>query len=305
MTGSRHVVLLFGEILVDRFPDREVLGGAPFNVARHLRAFGCAPVLVTRIGQDAAGARVLQTLERSGLATHGVQLDTIYPTGMVDINFTSEGHRFDIIPDQAYDHIHPRLSRMAALAANPELVYFGTLAQRAGSHRALRHLLRAAGGQRFFDVNLRDPWVYVDRIQWSLQHADIVKANDDELERIARLLNIEETSAEAQAKVLIKRYQLRGMLVTRGEAGAWWLEDSAEPITAISDPVTDIRDTVGAGDAFSAVFMLGLLYGWAVPLTLQRAHHFAGAICRIRGGLPGHNDFYEPFISDWHMNPSE
>ena len=111
---QRHVVLLFGEILVDRFPDREVLGGAPFNVARHLRAFGCAPVLVTRIGQDAAGARVLQTLESSGLATHGVQLDTIYPTGMVDVNFTSEGHRFDIISDQAYDHIHPRLSRMAA-----------------------------------------------------------------------------------------------------------------------------------------------------------------------------------------------
>jgi fructokinase len=305
MTDSRHVVLLFGEILVDRFPDREVLGGAPFNVARHLRAFGCAPVLVTRIGQDAAGARLLQTLENSGLATHGVQLDTIYPTGMVDVNFTSEGHRFDIIPDQAYDHIHPRLSRMAALAANPEFVYFGTMAQRAGSHRALRHLLRAAGGQRFFDVNLRDPWVYVERIQWSLQHADIVKANDSELERMAQLLDIEEISAEAQAKALIQRYQLRGMLITRGEAGAWWLADSAEPIAAVSEPITDIRDTVGAGDAFSAVFMLGLLHGWAIPVTLQRAHHFAGAICRIRGGLPEHNDFYEPFISDWHMNPSE
>ena len=305
MTDSRHVVLLFGEILVDRFPDREVLGGAPFNVARHLRAFGCAPVLVTRIGQDAAGTRLLQTLESSGLPTHGVQLDTIHPTGMVDISFTSEGHRFDIVPDQAYDHIHPRLSRMAALATNPELVYFGTLAQRAGSHRALRHLLRAAGGQRFFDVNLRDPWVYVERIQWSLQQADIVKANDSELERMAQLLDIEETSAEAQAQVLIQRYQLRGMLITRGEAGAWWLEDSAEPIAAVSNPITDIRDTVGAGDAFSAVFMLGLLHGWAVPITLQRAHNFAGAICRIRGGLPESNDFYEPFINDWLMKPSE
>jgi fructokinase len=305
MTDSRHVVLLFGEILVDRFPDREVLGGAPFNVARHLRAFGCAPVLVTRIGQDATGTRLLQALESSGLATHGVQLDTIHPTGMVDVSFTPEGHRFDIIPDQAYDHIHPRLSRMAALAANPELVYFGTLAQRAGSHRALRHLLRAVGGKRFFDVNLRDPWVYVDRVEWSLQQADIVKANDSELEKMAQLLDIGETSAEAQAKALIQRYQLRGMLITRGEAGAWWLEDSAEPIAAVSNPITDIRDTVGAGDAFSAVFMLGLLHGWAVPVTLQRAHNFAGAICGIRGGLPESNDFYEPFISDWHMNSSE
>jgi fructokinase len=299
MSDIRHVVLVFGEILIDRFPDREVLGGAPFNVTRHLGAFGAVPVLVSRIGQDAAGARLLQTLEVSGLSTHGVQLDSIYPTGMVEVNLTPEGHQFDIVPNQAYDHIHPRLSRMTALAANPELVYFGTLAQRANSHRALRHMLRAAGGQRFFDVNLRDPWVYADRLDWSLQHADIVKANDAELERLARLLDLKETSAEDQAEALIQRYKLRGMLVTCGAAGAWWLDDSTQVTAMTADSVVEIRDTVGAGDAFSAVFMLGLLNGWAIPVTLQRAHRFAGAICGIRGAIPEHNDFYKPFIDEW------
>lgn len=302
MADARHVVLLFGEMLIDRFPDREVLGGAPFNVARHLRAFGCAPVLVTRIGQDAVGARLLQALESSGLSTHGVQLDTVYPTGIVDVNFTPEGHQFEIVPDQAYDHIHPRLSRMTALAANPELVYFGTLAQRSGSHRALRHLLRAAGGQRFFDINLRDPWVYLDRIHWSLQQADIVKANDTELERVAQLLDLEEMSVEGQANALIRRYQLRGILITCGAAGAWWMDDSAQQISIASNSEIDVRDTVGAGDAFSAVFMLGLLHGWALQVTLQRAHQFAGAICGINGAVPEHNHFYEQFISDWLLN---
>ena len=302
MSDIRHVVLVFGEILIDRFPDREVLGGAPFNVTRHLGAFGAVPVLVSRIGQDAAGARLLQTLESSGLSTHGVQLDSIYPTGLVEVNLTPEGHQFDIVPDQAYDHIHPRLSRMTALAANPELVYFGTLAQRANSHRALRHMLRAAGGQRFFDVNLRDPWVYADRLDWSLQHADIVKANDAELERLARLLDLKETSAEDQAEALIQRYKLRGMLVTCGAAGAWWLDESTQVTAMTSDSVVEIRDTVGAGDAFSAVFMLGLLNGWAMPLTLQRAHRFAGAICGIRGAIPEHNDFYKPFIDEWFVH---
>jgi fructokinase len=141
MTAIRQLVLLFGEILIDRFPDQEVLGGAPFNVAMHLGAFGCMPVLVTRIGQDNAGSRLLQALESSGLPIHGVQLDSTHPTGIVEVRLTSEGHRFDILPDRAYDHIHPRLSRMTALAVNPELVYFGTLAQRANSHRALRHML--------------------------------------------------------------------------------------------------------------------------------------------------------------------
>ena len=85
MTDLRHAVLLFGEILIDRFPDREVLGGAPFNVARHLHAFGCTPVLITRVGQDAAGARLLQTLKSAGMTTHGVQLDFVHHTGVVEV----------------------------------------------------------------------------------------------------------------------------------------------------------------------------------------------------------------------------
>jgi fructokinase len=299
MTKARHVVLLFGEILIDRFPDGEVLGGAPFNVARHLCAFGCAPVLVTRIGLDEAGTRALQVLESTGLATHGVQLDSIHSTGVVQVYLTSEGgHRFDIRPDQAYDHIHPRLARIAAIAAKPELVYFGTLAQRADSHRALRHMLRAASGQRFFDVNLRNPWVSTERLHWSLKHANIMKANDAELELINLLLGLQADSAEAQARLLMQQYSLRGVLITRGAAGAWWLDDSGL-IEMSSPPVADIRDTVGAGDAFSAVFMLGLLDGWTLPVTLRRAHHFAGAICQIRGAVPEHDDFYEPFIDKW------
>jgi fructokinase len=299
MTDLRHVVLLFGEILIDRFPDREVLGGAPLNVARHLHAFGCTPVLITRVGQDAAGAQLLQTLRGSGLTTHGVQLDSMYHTGVVEVKFTATGHRFDILPDQAYDHIHPRLSRIAALAASPEWIYFGTLAQRASSHRALRHTLRAVRGQRFFDVNLRDPWVSADRIHWSLQHADVVKANDAELARIAQLFGLEEASAEAQAYTLVRQYRLRGILITCGGEGAWWLDDSAQPVTVESEPVENIRDTVGAGDAFSAVFILGQLRDWDLTVTLQRAHRFAGAICQIRGAIPDHDDFYKPFTEEW------
>jgi fructokinase len=299
MTAIRHPVLLFGEILIDRFPDQEVLGGAPFNVAMHLYAFGCMPVLVSRIGQDNAGSRLLQTLENAGLAIHGVQLDSTHSTGMVEVHFTADGHQFDILPDQAYDHIHPRLSRMTALAVNPELVYFGTLAQRANSHRALRHMLRAVRGKRFFDVNLRDPWVSAERLRWSLQHADIVKANDTELERIVELIDLEGTSPEEQAKALVQRYQLDGLLITRGEAGSWWIDNFGEQTVMATDPVAGIRDTVGAGDAFSAIFMLGLLHNWTIPITLQRAQHFAGAICQIRGAVPEHDDFYRPFLEEW------
>ncbi|MCC2682091.1 MAG: PfkB [Nitrosospira multiformis] len=302
MIEVRHSVLLFGEILIDRFPDRDVPGGAPLNVACHLHAFGCAPILVSRIGQDAEGARLLQTMESAGLSTHGIQLDSVYPTGVVAVHLGAEGHRFNIVPNQAYDHIHPRLARMAALAANPKMVYFGTLAQRADSHRALRHMLRATAGQRFFDVNLRDPWIYGERLHWSLRHADIVKANNDELDRIAQLMNMDESGAETQARALIERYQLHGLLITCGGAGAWWLERGGEKISIVPDKAVDIVDTVGAGDAFSAVFMFGLLQGWDMPVTLMRAQQFASAVCGIRGAIPEHGDFYEPFIRQWSVD---
>ena len=90
----------------------------------------------------------------------------------------------------------------------------------------------------------------------------IVKANDAELARITQLLGLGETTAEAQADALVRQYHLRGVLVTCGAAGAWWMDDSAQPVTIASESVEDIRDTVGAGDAFSAIFILGQVHGW-------------------------------------------
>jgi fructokinase len=77
------------------------------------------------------------------------------------------------------------------------------------------------------------------------------------------------------------------------------LDDSAQPVTVASGPVENIRDTVGAGDAFSAIFILGELRGWSLDLTLQRAHRFAGAICQIRGAIPDQDDFYRLFMEEW------
>jgi fructokinase len=136
-------------------------------------------------------------------------------------------------------------------------------------------------------------------LRWSLQHADIVKANDTELERIVELIDLEGTSPEEQAKALVQRYQLDGLLITRGEAGSWWIDNFGEQTVMATDPVAGIRDTVGAGDAFSAIFMLGLLHNWTIPATLRRAQHFAGAICQIRGAVPEHDDFYRPFLEEW------
>ena len=195
------------------------------------------------------------------------------------MRFSSSGvHRFDILPNQAYDHIHPRLARIAAIAAQPALVYFGTLAQRADSHRALRqYAAREPAASDFSMLICGLPVLHVPRMHWSLKQADILKANEEELELMGELLDLAKAPPKPRP-TLMRTYLLKGVLITRGAEGAWWLDHTGWTKIPCA-PLNEICDTVGAGDAFSAVFMLGLLHGWSIPLTMQRAHRLAGAVC--------------------------
>jgi len=184
-------VALFGEVLADRFPDRSVLGGAPFNVARHLRAFGLHPVLITRTGNDELREELLASMARFEMDTLGVQCDPAHPTGQVMVRMEQGGHRFEIPPDQAYDFIHAGVTRLVALSTQPELIYFGTLAQRHKiSRQALNSLFRSVGAPRLLDVNLREPWYDAQTLKRSLLRADLVKINHEELASIARQLQL-------------------------------------------------------------------------------------------------------------------
>lgn len=298
-------VIAFGETLVDRFHDREVLGGAPFNVSCHLAALGVHPVLLTRAGKDAAGERLAEAMHARGLDARGVQHDPVRPTGQVVVSETTAGHRFDILADQAYDHIHPGFARMVGLSVHPAIVYFGTLSQRGASRRALHELLGAVDASTFLDVNLRDPWVDRQVLEWSLHHATVVKLNAEELTRIAAMFALEGATPQAQAAVLLSVFGLDRVLVTCAGDGAWTLDTAGRFQAVHARPLIRYVDTVGAGDAFAAVFMLGMLYGWSTPDTLARAEALARALCAIRGAVPASGDFYVPFIRNWQLEEKE
>ncbi len=293
----RERVIAFGETLVDCYPDGTVLGGAPFNLACHLAALGAAPVLLTRAGKDSAGRRIERAMRTRGLDTRGFQRDPIRPTGQVAID--TGGARFDILPDQAYDHIHPGLARMIGLSTHPDMVYFGTLAQRGDSRRALRELLEAVDARVFVDVNLRDPWVDVDALRDSLARAQVVKLNEIELNRVAGQFDLDGLTAESRAARLLLAFSIERVIVTCGAAGAWTLDAAGRMDQVAGGRVDRLVDTVGAGDAFAAVFMLGLLRDWSIPDTLARADRFARAICGVRGAIPENAEFYQPFCEAW------
>ena len=288
-------------MLFDEFAGARVLGGAPFNVARHLCGLGLDPLLVTRVGEDSAGTDALDEMAAAGLDTSGVQRDPDYPTGRVRIIVAGAAHQFEIPERQAYDYIDAGVARRAAVEARPAVTYWGTLAQRCDISRlALSAVLDGVASVRVFDVNLRAPWYGVAPIARSFRAADVVKLNRGELDRVSTMLGVGTTSETERVRRLIDFYALTTLVVTDGRDGIS-LTTSDGRVWRAHGPAVAVVDTVGAGDAATAALVAGELLGWSVEESIERADALARAICQIRGAVPTSNTFYEPFRRAWNV----
>jgi fructokinase len=170
------------------------------------------------------------------------------------------------------------------------LLYHGSLAlRRERSRRAWRSLREAGPTTVFVDVNLRPPWWDRERVLEQLRGAHWVKLNRDELECLA----------PGDERAFLQSLGLRGLLLTEGSRGASLL--TADGAHHEVRPAGDVEvvDTVGAGDALAAVAILGLLRGWPLRLTLERAQAFASAIVGQRGATVRDRAFYDPFIAQF------
>jgi fructokinase len=288
--------VIFGEVLFDCFPDgSQVLGGAPFNVAWHLQAFGAAPLLISRIGDDALGQSIATAMQNWGMDSRGLQMDTEHPTGTVDISFSGNEHSFNIVDHSAYDYIDT-----TSLPQLPEnyLTYHGSLALRhEGSRQTLDHIRQLNGSPVFIDINLRSPWWQADDISKLLEHATWMKLNEDELDIIIP----DSQDLDEQIEQLRLRYPAELFIITLGEKGAIAIERSGVQTSITPQGQQQVVDTVGAGDAFSSVLLLGIIKGWPLAVILERAQSFASAITGIRGATTTEQDFYTPFIRAWHL----
>ncbi len=297
MTGSNHAVpVIFGEVLFDCFPDgNSVLGGAPFNVAWHLQAFGLSPLIVSSIGDDDLGRKVRSAMQDWNMNMVGLQLDSVHPTGSVDIEFNNGEPQYTIVEQRAYDHINAAL--LPPLPDNM-LLYHGSLALRNKVSRdALLKLKAQHGGTVFMDVNLRDPWWDRKFVLDLANDANWVKINEDEL----NCLGSGEGTIESQAQKFIDTHTLKGLVVTLGEKGAIALTDDGVVAKVAPSQTLDVVDTVGAGDAFTSVLILGISYGWSLDLIMERAQGFASLIVGQQGATVHDQDFYQAMIQDWSL----
>jgi fructokinase len=282
----RRRALLFGEALIDEFPDRRVVAGAPLHIAAHLASLGWEALAVARVGDDADGRAIHHRLQRHAAGTSLLEVDPVLPTGTAGITLhPGGGHSFTIRRPAAWDAVVG-----PAVAPAHDVLYFGTLALRdPRSRRALARLL-GAGAVRLVDANLRPPDYDADRVHFAVTHADVFKASAEELALVASLLGV-----PAAPRALFG-FGPEWVAITRGAGGAELHHRDGRSWEAPGEAI-EVIDTVGAGDAFLAGLIDALVPGDDGESALRRAQHLAAAIVGQRGGFPEWEPGHHPFSS--------
>ncbi len=278
-------LLAIGELLWDIFPDQQRLGGAPANFAIHYSQL-CGDhhriALASAVGDDEPGKLAMGAIGRTGVNTELITT-TNRPTGQVNITLDGKGSPcYEIAADAAWDHLR-NSSALAAAAARARAICFGTLAQRGDQSRGTIQKTVAATAQdclRILDINLRPTMEDHNVLVRSLELANVLKLNDEELPVLAKQFSLT-GDAESQLKQLQRQFRLNTIAYTRGEKGAVLLRAS-EISHGSGFPVK----VVGAGDAFTAVLAAGLLENWPLHAINRNACKIAAFVCSQPGATP-------------------
>ncbi len=295
------LVAAIGEILWDLFPQGARLGGAPYNFLFHCRQLAplfpatqaCQFTLVTRVGDDARGQAIRELLQpmQSHWATNLIQIDPDHPTGSVSVQLDPRGvPQYTIHTEVAYDYLawDERLTERC-----PQVVYFGTLAQRHPvARRTIAQLLDCWSlrvPRMVLDLNLRPNCYSPTIIEQSLHRASWLKLSEEELGILRRQFALP-TAETAALRALRQRFQLELVMLTYGAAGCQVQASLAGQEFEVAEPgvPTQVVDTVGAGDAFTAAMVLGLLEGGPerLPSVVHLANRYAARVVGASGATP-------------------
>ncbi|RIV24992.1 carbohydrate kinase [Fibrisoma montanum] len=286
------ILVCFGETLWDVLPSGKQPGGAPMNVAVHLRNFGLDARMISRVGEDDPGNELLDFIAGKGIPTDTIQRGQTHLTGIVKANVSDCNEvTYKIVQPVAWDYIQYDES-LARLVEQADVFIYGSLAARSQTSRDTLYRLLKTAPLKVFDVNIRPPHYSREIIEHLLAEADIVKMNHHELTEIAAWYGTHPGEAAAM-QALMERFSVRTLCVTRGEKGAVLLNQDGF-VQQAGFPVT-VADTIGSGDAFLAAFLSKTLQGESAQKTLAFACAAGAYVATQRGATP---DFSEQTITN-------
>ena len=283
MTPSQYPVVCFGEVLWDILPSGALPGGAPMNVAYHLKKLGTDPALITKIGIDSYGEKLIKILDESGVTTEFFYVDYENPTGLVYANINDHNEVvYDISYPSAWDFIELK-DEITDLVTQADFFVYGSLTSRNKVSRNTLNQLLEIAKTKVLDINLRPPHYHRSSVEYLLQKADILKMNIAELELItgwySRFKNTED-----RMKLMLDNFSMETIIVTMGGDGA--LINHKGAIYRHAGFKVEVADTIGSGDAFLAGFLHQILNGATVENALTFASGTGAFIATQAGACP-------------------
>jgi len=279
-------VIGLGEVLWDLLPSGPQLGGAPANFACHASQLGAEAHLISRVGQDKRGDEIVHRIHELGLSVSDLQVDAAAPTGTVCVSLSGSGvPEYAIHEEVAWDRIAASPEALT-IACTADAVCFGTLAQRSAvSRAAIQRLVSAssANALRVFDINLRQRFYDQEIIEQSLKIANVLKLNDQELAVLSLMFELT-GGVHDKIEQLASRFGLQLVALTRAEHGS--LLYQSRSWSELRDGQADVVDTVGAGDAFTAALVMGLLLRFRLEDIHRNAAEVAAFVCSCHGATP-------------------
>ena len=282
---TQPLVVGIGELLWDILPDQKRLGGAPANFAHHAHSLGARAIVISAIGKDHNGQEIISQLNSQNINTKYVQTNEL-PTGTVDVTLSPDGQpNYTIHENVAWDAIntHPTID---TLSQNCNAICFGTLAQRNNiSKNTILGLLENTKENclKVFDINLRQNYYSKELIENSLSVANIVKLNNEELAYLQNIFNLP-TEENRALESLLNHFKLDTVALTQGSKGSTMInQDSISFCPGI--PV-DVKDTIGAGDSFTAAITMGVLANMSLNKINMAASKIAAYVCSQSGATP-------------------
>ncbi len=282
----QNVIVGIGEILWDMLPSGKVIGGAPANFAYHAQELGESSIVVSCVGNDELGREIISSLEKKDMPTEFLYIDKSHPTGVVSARINKEGKPSYLIQEEvAWDYI-PTSTLIRELAFKSAAVCFGTAAQRSQLSRMTIQTfvgLMEQDSIRVFDINLRQNFYSQDVIETSLSLANVLKLNVNELSVVKKLLRLNGDEKKILNE-LSRKYSLNLIALTRGREGSILFTEGKT--SNHEGHKINVEDTVGAGDAFVAGLVTGMLRGYELDDLHNKANRVASYICSKHGATP-------------------
>lgn len=280
-------VVCYGETLWDMLPTGAVAGGAPMNVAVHLRMQGVYTQMISAVGNDSTGRELLEYMRDKGLDTNLVQ-SVDHPTGVVEVDVSDPTSvQYDITQGVAWDYI-PALDPMKEVVQSANALVYGSLIMRNKVSRdTLLSLLRGAK-LKCLDVNLRSPFYNKNTIETLLTHSDIVKMNEEEIAIIDRWWYSPADTMVESMRRLKDKFNLKVVLVSRGAEGACaYTDDGYYEHPGYS---VQVVDTIGSGDSFLAAILRKYTQGGSMAESLAYGCAVGAWVAQHAGANPPINE---------------